>query len=246
MKLYQKMGLTIEEFKSLLEQKLAEDKSMSVIALEFGVSSTAIFSWMKKFNISRRKELRSKVWLESQYISANQSAEEIAIELGVSGPAVLWYLDKFKIPKRNRSESQKLASRKRISPLHDHGSHRSRGYCFRYHNIYCRSISELMWLLDHNSDLDRLKWEPFIYKNHRPDVLLDGVVYEIKSCRSAMSDQEYARYQTLANGIKADLGYDYKLVFMRDLYPKKYHELLHEAKARGAKKGQDGPAITWS
>lgn len=246
MKLYDRLGMTLDEFKSHLERRLLADASMVEIAGEMNVTPAAIHAWMKKFNIRRRQELRSKEWLEEQYLTNLRSAEEIAEQLGVSPPAITWYLDKHRIPRRNRSEAQILANKKRlISPLHQYGSFRSRGYCCRFKGLYCRSISELLWLIEHESDFDRISWEPFVFQNHRPDALLDNVVYEIKVSRSALSDETFDHYQKLGIAIKESMGYEYQLVFMRDQYPKKYRDLLAEAKDRGMNRGQEGPAIDW-
>lgn len=105
---------SIDEFLSILKDRLNESRSDPEIASEFGVSATAIHGWRQKLGSGRRREnLRSKEWLQTHYIEKKMSAEEIGVLLNCSGTAVQQYLVKFNIPVRDVFERQKLAGPKR-------------------------------------------------------------------------------------------------------------------------------------
>lgn len=103
--------------KEWLEQEY-KNKSLRNIADECNVTPAAILYWMKKYNISRRKQqqaidkhfdtsdmlYKNKEWLEEQYITQKKSSSDIAKEIGCTGRTIIRWLRKYNIPVRSKIE----------------------------------------------------------------------------------------------------------------------------------------------
>jgi len=98
---------TLDEFKLGLQALVASGMSDPAIGRQYGVTAQNIYAWRQKLNIAlRRSGLRSKEWLEAEYLVQRKSSQEIADQLGCTDTAVRQYLHKFGIPIRSSLECQ--------------------------------------------------------------------------------------------------------------------------------------------
>lgn len=238
--LYQKLGITKSELINQLDILLHDDWSLPQIAEKYNTSSTTIYNYCKSANLNRRANLRDPSWLYNEYIINKLSMADISKMCGVTYQAVDWHLKKNNIPQRNMSQAQQIAQVKRNDDilLRTEGTRiRSRGYCIRYDGLYLRSAQEYLWYKMNKSKHD-ISYEPFIYKNYKPDFLVDKeTVIEIKSKKINYTVSEINEYISKGKGITSDLGYEYKLIFMTDEYPKEVSALLNTLRSMGATPG---------
>lgn len=227
--IYKKLGLSKDEFREELTKLCNEDTSIPEIADLYNISSAAIHRWMKMFNISRRLNLRSKEWLEHNYLTLKRPASDIATEIGVSYQAVMWYLNKFEIRKRNMCEVQQNRNRKNEKPNKFHylcDNTKPFSYCFWFDDIYFSSTAEYIFY-KMNNKIHNLKSQPFIFENRRPDFLVDNkVVVEIKCEKRNLKQSDRNEYIQWGKRMSEHYGYQYTICYVYDKYTTQYKTAL--------------------
>lgn len=233
---------SIEEFALSMQKMMDKDWSGPKIASYYGISATAVMNWQRKFNLrSRRSDLRTKSKLEKLYVEDKLSMNEIANKLGITYQAVDWYLRKFEIQKRSASDIQKIASQRYNRPV----SHildftlnggRSRGYMIRYRGMLCQSAAELTYLRHLDSINIPYKFQPFVFNNRRPDVLIDNKhVVEIKSVKLDQEDHDsYIEWGVLMTNT---LGYSYEIISIIGTLRSEYDRTRKHLRLSGARPG---------
>ena len=231
----------------LTEQSLVDDvkirldnESIPYIAKFYNTNSTNIFNLMKKYNINRHVELRSKDWLMDHYINQQLSTDDIGKILNVSPQAVIWQLNKFQIPRRSRSQSQKIASSTKRIDSHLQlpvSNLKSRGYCIRYDNEWFSSAAELTVYISLKQNDFKFKFQPFTFNRKRPDFLIENQqVMEVKSGWD-FNSIEHRTYLEWGNQMTNHFGYSYKLIEITKYLPKEYNQVLELLRGANATPG---------
>lgn len=183
---YQKFGLSKDEFEQQLRDLNSRDATTIEIGAAFNISAAAAHSWLKKFNIPRRRSnLRDPELLRKLYFDDNQSLQDIATQLGVTYVAVSQYFDKLNIPKRTGSERQRVARKAKPDrfnpPRVEPNQHRSCGYRIRYQGVYFASCAEFAVYLLLNANSIAFEFQPAYPGRLRPDFKVADMYIEVKS-----------------------------------------------------------------
>lgn len=96
----------------LQKRYIEENRSVTEIACECGVSTYTISDWLKRHGIRKRrykrkvsnKRYKNKKWLKREYVEKGKTKEKIAKECKTSRPNIDYWINKYNIRKRKPYE----------------------------------------------------------------------------------------------------------------------------------------------